>query len=76
MHGLGLALCTGEDLPETPAAPIERAELKKDTDDFKRVITYVQANKSQPFDTLIQQVSRKYVITAPIQKELQKTHSA
>jgi hypothetical protein len=76
MHGLGLALWTGEDLPETPAAPIERAELKKDTDDFKRVITYVQANKSQPFDTLIQQVSRKYVITAPIQKELQKTHSA
>lgn len=76
MHGLGLSLWTGEDVPETPAAPIEKAELLKDSPEFEKVKAYVLANKTQPFDALLLQVSKKYVITTATQKELEKSHKA
>jgi hypothetical protein len=76
MHGLGLSLWTGEDVPESPPQPIERKELTKDSTEFDKVMAYVVANKTQPFDSLLQQVSKKYVVTAPAQKELEKAHKA
>jgi hypothetical protein len=76
MHGLGLSLWTGEDVPETPAAPIERKELTKDSPELDKVMAYVVANKTQPFDALLLQVSKKYIVTAPAQKELEKAHKA
>jgi len=78
MHGLGLSLWTGEDVPEpTPsAAPKERDELVKGSKDFAKVVSYIEANKTQPLEALIQQVSRKYVLTPTVHTELEKIYKA
>lgn len=75
MHGLGLSLWTGEDVPEqTTQPPVEEAKketLKAGTDAFEKVSKYIQDNKEQGFDKLLQQVSRKYTITPAIKKVLE-----
>lgn len=74
MHGLGLSLWTGEDVPEQTTQPVEEPKketLKVGTEAFEKVSKYIQENKEQGFDKLLQQVSRKYVITPAIQKALQ-----
>lgn len=82
MHGLGLSLWTGEDIPEpTTTAPetpavVERKDLVKDTDDWARVSGYVDANKDKKFADLVEQISRKFIIKANVQKELEKIHKA
>ena len=80
MHGLGLSLWTGEDIPEqvtTPEAKVaERPELTKDSDAWDRVSSYINANKDKKFADLIEQVATKYIIKANIQKELEKLHKA
>jgi hypothetical protein len=79
MHGLGLSLWTGEDVPEAAVTPMvepKKEELKKDSEEFKKVKTYIEGNKSAPFETIIQQVSRKYVITPAVQKDMEKIHKA
>lgn len=84
MHGLGLSLWTGEDIPQTmtpttaPApAPTasntsERISLSKDSEYWSKVETYVKSNKQLGIEKIIQQLSRKYIISAPIQKEIIK----
>jgi hypothetical protein len=80
MHGLGLSLWTGEDIPEpTTTAPeattkVELIELVKDTEDWARVSGYVAANKDKKFADLVEQISRKFIIKANVQKELEKMH--
>jgi hypothetical protein len=79
MHGLGLSLWTGEDIPEqvttTPEAKVaERPELVKDSEEWERVSAYVNGNKDKKFADLLEQISRKFVIKAAIQKELEKIH--
>lgn len=80
MHGLGLALWTGEDIPEpTTTAPevtakSELIELTKDTEDWSRVSGYVTANKDKKFADLVEQISRKFILKANVQKELEKMH--
>lgn len=82
MFGLGIYIYAGEDLPEQEVmaaeakakAKDEPIELAKDTEDFERVSGYISSNKDKKFADLIAQVSRKYVISATIQKELEKIH--
>jgi hypothetical protein len=73
MHGLGLSLWTGEDVPEmmaTAPVEVERIPLKKDTDNWVKVSGYLTANKQQGVEKLIQQIAKKYIITPAIQKDL------
>lgn len=74
MHGLGLSLWTGEDIPELTSAPQQesRDELRKDSESWVKVTTYVKGNKQLGMDKIVQQLSRKYIISAPIQKEIEK----
>lgn len=74
MHGLGLALWTGEDIPETPVVqePAVREELTKNGEAWKKVSEYVKANKELGMEKIVQQLSRKYIISAPIQKDIEK----
>lgn len=76
MHGLGLSLWTGEDLPEmTTTAPAKESapeliELKRDTDNWVAVLKYVSANKQLGLETIGKQLQRKYKISAPLKKEI------
>jgi hypothetical protein len=49
-------------------------DLVKDTDDWTRVSGYVSANKDKKFADLVEQISRKFIIKANVQKELEKIH--
>ena len=75
MHGLGLSLWTGEDVPEMvteskkEVAP-ELVELKKGTDSWNRVVAYVQGNKAIGIEKIGQQLSTKYKMSPAVKKEI------
>lgn len=79
-HGLGNYIYAGEDLPEAPtnvvekvtAKPTELVELNMGTEDWKKVVTYVNANKSQGVEAIGKQLTRKYKISASLKKEIAK----
>lgn len=68
MHGLGLTLWTGEDIPEavTEATqpPIQKERLEVGSDAWKRVTAYVEANSTMALTDILTQLRRKYVISA------------
>ena len=77
MHGLGLSLWTGEDVPEltttapvAPATTSELEELKKDSAGWVKVCSYIEANKSLGIEAIGKQLSRKYKMSPAIKKEI------
>lgn len=79
MFGLGIYIYSGEDLPEVESAPVQKqtatekvTELVKDSESWTKVIKYTTDNKALGLEKIIQQLSRKYTISAPIKKELAK----
>jgi len=80
MHGLGLSLWTGEDIPSQPSeakdAPSKsssettRISLDVDDDNWGKVLKYVVENKGEGFDNLLKQLRTKYKVSAPVQKAL------
>jgi hypothetical protein len=81
MHGLGLSLWTGEDLPEmvteSPKKPApvkqeagELIELKKDSSNWDAVVKYVTDNKAQGIEVIGKQLTRKYKISPALKKEI------
>jgi hypothetical protein len=79
MHGLGLYIYAGEDLPEEPTqvqatttSAIAVTELVKGDVNWENVAKYVTANKSIGEDKILQQIGRKYWITESARKEISK----
>jgi hypothetical protein len=73
MHGLGLSLWTGEDVPEIvsePAPPPQLTELKKGTEAWDRVVAYIQGNKALGIDKIGQQLSTKYKMSPAVKKDI------
>jgi hypothetical protein len=75
MHGLGLTLWSGEDVPElTTATPISPKEyvLELGDDNWDKVVRYIAANKDKGLEAILKQLGTKYKITPAIKKEIQK----
>ena len=77
MHGLGLSLWTGEDVPvivDVTQAPQESSliELTKGSENWDKVAQYITLNKQIGLDKIIQQLSTKYTISAAVNKEIAK----
>jgi hypothetical protein len=77
MHGLGLSLWTGEDVPVTvDVAPVTQEssliELTKGSENWDKVAQYITLNKQIGLDKIIQQLSTKYTISAAVNKEIAK----
>lgn len=78
MHGLGLSLWTGEDIPEavtfTQEAPKQPKliSLKVGDNNWEKVINYVKENKSLGVKKLTDQLSRKYNLGAAVKNEISK----
>ena len=73
MHGLGLSLWTGEDVPELVAEPEKKAPLAaltKDSEYWDKVVNYITANKALGNKKITQQLSTKYYLSPEIQKEI------
>ena len=66
MHGLGIQLWTGEDLPADPVkpvAPIQHPQLEMGSDDWAKVSKWVSENKDMNFDGMISTISNKFKIS-------------
>ena len=82
MHGLGLSLWTGEDVPsqpseakETPSKavvndPKKKIKLEVDDENWAKVLKYVVANKEKGIDALLKELRQKYSIAAPVKKSI------
>jgi len=80
MHGLGLSLWTGEDIPTPPSeakdtpskSPSEpqRISLEVDDENWGKVLKFVVANKDKGIDELLKQLRTKYKVSAKVQKSL------
>ena len=79
MHGLGLSLWTGEDIPTQPSEakeapsnePKKKIALKVDDENWAKVLGYVVANKEKGIDTLLKELRTKYSVSASVKKELE-----
>jgi len=77
MHGLGLSLWTGEDVPViVDVAQVTQEssliELTKGSENWEKVAQYITLNKQIGLDKIIQQLSTKYTISAAVNKEIAK----
>lgn len=75
MHGLGLQLWTGEDLPgdstPEPATTTKLQTLNVRDKNWDKVVRYVKSNKdAHKFDDIIKQLSTKYKIDAKVKAAL------
>lgn len=74
MHGLGLSLYTGEDIPQpTMSAPKEKVlkELKVGDNNWVNILKYMGQNKDKSLEEISQMVESRYKVTAPVKKALQ-----
>ena len=72
MHGLGLSLWTGEDIPSEPTPTKELEVLDIGSEKWARVVTYITANKTMTVDKIILMLSKKYKVTTAITNEITK----
>ena len=82
MHGLGLSLWTGEDIPSQPSEakdtpsnevkPGDRISLEVDDENWAKVLKYVVANKDKGIDELLKQLRTKYKVSTKVQKALKE----
>ena len=74
MHGLGLSLWKGEDIPEmtVEAKETKLVPLKVDDANWAKVKAYVVANKEIGILKIAENLSAKYTIPAATKTELQK----
>ena len=75
MHGLGLTLWSGEDVPELVAAKKEEPKgfvLEIGDANWEKVLKYIVANKDKGLEVILKQLGTKYKITPAVRKEIQK----
>ena len=86
MFGMGIYIYAGEDLPETQVetAPVaqpsainlkkepteELPDLKKGTENWDKVVSYVTTNKELGMEKIGKQLTRKYKISPALKKEI------
>jgi len=75
MHGLGLTLWTGEDIPsqQEESPTMTHISLDIGSESWGKALTYVVANKHLGANKLISMLSKKYTITDIVKKEIEKT---
>jgi hypothetical protein len=76
MFGMGIYIYAGEDLPEVDTTPVkiqtELDDLKKGTENWDKVVSYVTTNKELGIDQIIKQLGRKYKVSPALKKEIAK----
>tara|TARA_R110002020_G_scaffold389467_1_gene600109 strand:+ start:1851 stop:2453 length:603 start_codon:yes stop_codon:yes gene_type:complete len=75
MHGLGLSLWTGEDIPSKTTEDNIMTHISLDigSDNWTKALSYVVANKHLGTEKLVSMLSKKYKVTDVVKKEIDKT---
>jgi hypothetical protein len=79
MHGLGIQLWTGEDLPADPvkpAPPTQKPPLEMGSEDWAKVSKWVSENKDMEFESMMSTISNKFRLTTKEKNALKKLHQA
>jgi hypothetical protein len=85
MHGLGLSLWTGEDLPDAGSAPAANTTtasekpkdlpaLIEDSKDWGNVSKYLSDSKDKNFEKLFAQVAKKFSVSDELKQKLETLH--
>jgi len=77
MHGLGLSLWTGEDVPEMvtvkpQATKPSKLSLEVGDDNWVKVMKYISANKGIGLSEIVKNLETKYKIKVSVKKEIEK----
>jgi len=78
MHGLGLSLWTGEDIPQMTTVKSEsktkasKITLEIADDNWVKVMKYMSANKNLGLAQIVKNLETKYKMNAKVKKELEK----
>ena len=79
MHGIGLALWTGEDLSIEVPKEVEEKKLitlEAGTENMERVLSYIANNSTKTLAQITKLLSQKYTITAKAKKEISAYHKS
>ena len=71
MHGLGISLYSGEDIPSEPKKPAVKPSLELNTDSFAKVSKFVKANSKDGKNALVAKLRTKYTISKVVEDALQ-----
>lgn len=69
MHGLGIQMWTGEDLPEEKP---ELQTLKVGSEQWNTVANWANENKELGLDAIVEKIGQKFKITTQIKNEIKK----
>ena len=78
MHGLGLSLWTGEDVPQMttvksePKTKASKITLEIADDNWVKVMKYMSANKNLGLAQIVKNLETQYKMNAKVKKELEK----
>ena len=78
MHGLGLSLLIGEDTAvydDPPKAQPKKAKeyvLQLNDEKWPSVLKYISANKEQGLEWIVENISKKYKVSAKVKAEIKK----
>lgn len=71
MFGMGIYIYAGEDLPQSEVEEIERKKVEDskpkplaiDSEDWEKVVVYIESNKANGFDKIRKQIERRYTLS-------------
>lgn len=71
MFGMGIYIYAGEDLPQSEVEEIERKKVEDskpkplviDSEDWEKVMVYIESNKTNGFDKIRKQIERRYTLS-------------
>jgi hypothetical protein len=63
MHGLGISVYTGEDIPEPTPEPVKLKTMSPKSKSWDAVEKYIISSRHEKFDTLVDRISAKYKFT-------------
>jgi len=79
MHGLGLSLWTGEDIPsvnngvdKNNTTTITTIDLNVGDENWEKVIKYIGANKELGLEKIVENLQQKYKVSVSTKKEIKK----
>ena len=64
MHGLGVSVYTGEDIPEPTPEPIKLETMSPKSSSWSAVEKFMVTSRHEKFDTLVERISGKYKFTS------------
>jgi hypothetical protein len=75
MHGLGINVYTGEDIPEPTPEPKELPIMTPKSPSWSAVEKFIIDSRHEKFDTLVERISGKYRFTSASLSKLSKVYN-